>query len=125
MGGKSGHAPARAAKSSVMDLTRPALQLALAPALLALLATPLVAQEIFSEEDFDQHARRAAPRDAFPVLEDPELFPADEVGDRLDAEEPVIGVVLGGEATAWPISVMGRHELANATIGGVPAAVSW
>lgn len=108
-----------------MDRTRPALQLALAPALLALLAAPLAAQEIFSEEDFDQHARRAAPRDAFPVLVDPKLADA-AAGDReLDPEEPVIGVVLGGVATAWPIAVMGRHELANVTIDGVPAAVSW
>lgn len=76
------------------------------------------------EEDYERHSRRAAPRDAFPVLFDPFLAPADKApGIRED--EPVLGVALGGEAKAYPIAIMGRHELANDTCGGQPIAASW
>ena len=76
------------------------------------------------EADYDKYARRAAPRDAFPVLFDPMLLPASEAkGVRED--EPVIGIYLGGEAKAYPISIMGVHELANDTCGGQPIAASW
>jgi len=91
-----------------------------------LLLTPLVAaQEIFSEADFDKNARQVVPRDAFPVLNNPEMTPAAKAGGKVLDEEPVIGVVLNGEAKAYPISVMGSHELANDTCGGKPIAVSW
>lgn len=76
------------------------------------------------EADYKRHSRRAAPRDAFPVLFDPELTPAAKAEGIRD-DEPVIGVAIGGEAKAYPISIMGRHELANDTCGGQPIAASW
>lgn len=76
------------------------------------------------EADYERNSRRAAPRDAFPVLFDPTLTPAADAKDIRD-DEPVIGVALGGEAKAYPISIMGRHELANDTCGGIPIAASW
>ena len=76
------------------------------------------------EADYDRHARRAVLRDAFPVLFDPKLTPAAEAKDIRD-DEPIIGVVLGAEAKAYPISIMGRHELVNDTCGGQPIAASW
>ena len=62
--------------------------------------------------------------DAFPVLTDPELTPAAEA-KMLRDEEPVIGVAIGDEAKAYPISIMGVHELANDTCGGKPILTSW
>lgn len=76
------------------------------------------------EDDYDKNAMRAAPRDAFPVLNDPKLVGADDAADIKD-EEPVIGVEVGGKAKAYPISVMGIHELGNDTCGDTPIAVSW
>jgi tetratricopeptide (TPR) repeat protein len=73
--------------------------------------------------DYEQHSRRAAARDAFPVFDEPELVMAAEAS--LSDEEAVIGVVVGGEARAYPVSVMGVHELGNDVCGGVPIAVSW
>jgi len=95
--------------------------------LLAVLATivaalPAAAGDL--EEEFDRKARRAAPRDGFPVLNDPELVAAAKA-KGIDDSEPVIGIFLDGEARAYPISIMGRHELANDTCGDVPIAVSW
>lgn len=76
------------------------------------------------EADYGKHKRRAAPRDAFPVLTNPKMAAAkDATGIRDD--EPVIGVFLGGEALAYPISIMGVHELVNTTCGGQPIAASW
>ncbi|MCP5070268.1 MAG: DUF3179 domain-containing protein [bacterium] len=76
------------------------------------------------EKDFEKHSRRAAPVDRFPVLTDPELTPAAEA-KMLRDEEPVIGVAIGDEAKAYPISIMGVHELANDTCGGKPIMTSW
>ena len=73
--------------------------------------------------DFDQFARRAAPRDAFPVFQDPKLVPAQAA--NLRDNDWVIGVVLNKKAKAYPIAVMGIHELGNDTCGGEPIAVSW
>ena len=77
-----------------------------------------------AEEHYDLAARRAAPRDAFPVLFDPQLARGDDVKGIRD-DEPVIGIALGGEAKAYPVSIMGRHELVNDTCGGRPIAASW
>jgi len=75
------------------------------------------------EADFEAASRRAAPRDAFPVLDNPKMTKA--AAAKLSDAEPVIGVVVGGEARAYSVAVMGRHELANDVCGKTPIAVSW
>jgi len=90
-----------------------------------LAAAPLAAQDVFSEADLDQNGRRAAPRDAFPVLNDPAMAGVAEADQELRDDEPVIGVVLGGEAKAYPVAVMGSHELVNDHCGRIPIAASW
>ena len=77
-----------------------------------------------AEAHYDLAARRAAPRDAFPVLFDPQLAPADKAKGVRD-DEPVIGIAIGAEAKAYPVAIMGRHELVNDTCGGRPIAASW
>lgn len=79
------------------------------------------------EADFDKNHRRAAPRDTFPVLDHPEMLSPEqaEEGGAVSATDFVIGVAYGGEARAYPVAIMGRHELANDTIAGLPIAVSW
>lgn len=80
---------------------------------------------VFSESSYDSEGVRAAPRDAFPVLDHPEMVFAADAQQELDEEEPVIGLFLDGEARAYPISVMGGVELVNDTCGELPVAVSW
>jgi len=94
-------------------------------AALALLAPAAAAHEIFSEADYDANARQVVDRDYFPVLDHPEMSSAAAAEEFLGDDEPVIGVVLNGDARAYPVPVMGKHELANDTVGGVPVAVSW
>ncbi len=43
----------------------------------------------------------------------------------LDDDEAIIGVVVEGEARAYPVAVMGHIELGNDTCGQTPFAVSW
>ena len=66
-------------------------------------------------------------RDAFPVFNNPRMLSAQgaEKTGRIFPRDAVIGVYHNGEAKAYPISVMGIHELGNDTIGGTPIAVSW
>lgn len=70
---------------------------------------------------------QAVPRDAFPVFDNPEMLSAEEAEKKglIYDRDAVIGVAHNGEAKAYPITVMGVHELGNDTIGGEPIAVSW
>ena len=66
-------------------------------------------------------------RDVFPVFNNPRLLTAAqaEAGGVVFPRDAVIGVALGGEAKAYPISIMGFIELGNDTLAGIPIAVSW
>ncbi len=70
---------------------------------------------------------QAVPRDAFPVFDSPAMVSAAEAEERgiVFDRAAVIGVAHNGEAKAYPVAVMGVHELGNDSIGGVPIAVSW
>lgn len=83
------------------------------------------AEVVFSEANYDKEMRQVMAPDQFPVLHHPPMATVMETGIEIDAEEPVIGLFLGGEARAYPISVMGGVELVNDTCGEIPVAVSW
>ncbi len=70
---------------------------------------------------------QAVPRDAFPVFDDPRMLSAAEAEKQevIFDRDVIIGVAHNGAAKAYPITIMGVHELGNDTIGGVPIAVSW
>ncbi len=56
-------------------------------------------------------------KDGIPPLENPKVIPASEA-DYLEADEPVFGIVVNGEARAYPWRIMAWHELANDVVGG-------
>lgn len=64
------------------------------------------------------------PKDAIPAIDNPELLPA-EKANRLTPDEQVIGVVINGEARAYPIRILNGHEIVNDEIQGRPIAVTW
>ncbi len=77
------------------------------------------------EEEYQANSFRAVSRDSFPVLTNPPMDTS-EKGDRiLHPNEWVIGIALKGEAKAYPVDVMGFHELINDTVGRIPIAVGW
>lgn len=60
---------------------------------------------------------------AVPEPTDPEFSTADEAD--LDPAELVIGIQVGEEVKAYPLSAMAPLEILNDEIGGVPVAVTW
>ena len=70
---------------------------------------------------------QAVPRDAFPVFDNPKMLSAQdaEADGVIFDEDIIIGVQHDGVAKAYPITVMGVHELGNDVIAGIPIAVSW
>ena len=70
---------------------------------------------------------QAGLRDAFPVFNNPELISVAEAKEwgQLRDDEPIIGVAFEGHAKAYPIDLMGVHELGNDVIGNIPIAVTW
>lgn len=64
--------------------------------------------------------------DGIPSLDNPTLVAADhpDAAYLLD-EDLVFGVEINGDARAYPLRVMGWHEMFNDVIGGVPVALAY
>ncbi|MZR31139.1 DUF3179 domain-containing (seleno)protein [Sneathiella litorea] len=77
-----------------------------------------------SEVPFDEIRNGGVPKDGIPSIDNPRFIPVAEA-DHLTATEPVIGVVVNGEAKAYPLQVLIWHEIVNDEIGGVPVAVTF
>jgi len=63
-------------------------------------------------------------KDGIPAIDTPKIVPVSEVKNLAD-RDPVIRVVINGEARAYPLAVLTWHEIANDRIGGVPIAVTY
>lgn len=57
-----------------------------------------------------------------PSLDNP-VFVSPEEATYLDPEERVFGIVVNGEARAYPERIMRVHELSNDVVGGRPVAL--
>ncbi len=64
------------------------------------------------------------PQDAKTALVGPDYLPAAEASDLQQGEE-VIGVVINGDARAFPLATLNVHEIVDDIIGGEPVAVTW
>lgn len=62
--------------------------------------------------------------DGIPSLDNPELIAAGEADYLLD-DDLVFGVAINGDVRAYPLRIMGWHEMFNETIGGVPVALAY
>lgn len=61
-------------------------------------------------------------RGGIPELNNAETVSVAEAGYMLD-DEVVFGAVVDGEARAYPVRILGHHELANDTLGGEPVSL--
>lgn len=59
-----------------------------------------------------------------PLDSPPVVAGASEGAAYLQPEEPVIGLVVNGEARAYPYRIMDPHEMANDVLGGVPISIA-
>ena len=64
------------------------------------------------------------PKDGIPSIDDPRFIGVSEVKHLADTE-PVIGLVINGDARAYPLQVLIWHEIVNDSVGGVPISVTF
>ena len=64
------------------------------------------------------------PRDGIPALSNPEMVTATQV-TYLQPADRIVGVVLHGEARAYPIAILNWHEIANDEINGQRFSVTY
>ena len=62
--------------------------------------------------------------DGIPSLDNPDLLTPDEATYLLD-DDLVFGVSINGDTRAYPLRIMGWHEMFNEVIGGVPVALAY
>lgn len=64
------------------------------------------------------------PPDGIPPIDEPRFEVADTV-DWLQPDEPVLALLLEGEARAYPVQVMIWHEIVNDVVAGLPVTVTY
>ena len=77
-------------------------------------ADPIAADEIVT----------VIPQDAKTALLGPAYLAAAKASD-IQPNEEVIGVVINGDARAFPLATLNVHEIVDDVIGGQPVAVTW
>ena len=87
--------------------------------------------EGWSETDFskrvvelDEFQSGGPPKDGIPPIDTPRFAPVAET-EYIDDREPVIELVVDGEARAYPIQILIWHEIVNDEVAGVPVAVTF
>ena len=63
-------------------------------------------------------------KDGIPSIDDP-IFESPKDNKTLSDIEPVIQLVMGGEARAYPLRILTWHEIVNDVIAGIPVAVTY
>ncbi len=73
---------------------------------------------------FEEVAWGGVHRDTIAPLDFPDLIAAEEA-DYLKSDDLVFGVEINGDIRAYPLRIMGWHEMFNEVIGGVPVALAY
>ena len=74
--------------------------------------------------DFDEIMSGGPPKDGIPSIDNPKFVSVASV-DNLAPTEPVIGLVVRGEARAYPLRILTWHEIVNDVVGGKPITVTY
>ena len=77
-----------------------------------------------SSVDFAEILSGGPPKDGIPSIDAPSFVPVSQMAD-LAPQEPVIGLVIDGDARAYPLRILTWHEICNDVVGGVPVAVTY
>jgi hypothetical protein len=65
------------------------------------------------------------PRDGIPPIDNPTFESIAAASNWLQSQSPVIALEINGDARAYPLAILTRHEIANDEVGGVPVAVTF
>ena len=68
---------------------------------------------------------RVLPVGAIPAIDDPTFVSGAAANAQMSAGEPVLGVVLDGEARAYSLWQLDAHEIVNDEIKGTAIAATW
>ncbi len=93
---------------------------------------PLGAEREFPKTDFATHSialdevfSGGPRRDGIAPIDSPRTVTVAEASENLSDVDPVLGLVIGGEARAYPLRVLIWHEIANDALAGMPVAVTY
>ena len=94
-------------------------------------ANPLSWSSEWSKTDFSKRSvdlgeilSGGPPKDGIPSIDNPQFVSIAEAKGLTDTE-PVIGLVINGDARAYPLRILTWHEIVNDTVGGVPVTVTF
>ncbi len=65
------------------------------------------------------------PPNAIAAIMEPRFVVGDEAIAQMRPDEPVLGVMIEGDARAYSLWQLDAHEIVNDTVGGVPLAATW
>ena len=74
---------------------------------------------------FDEIADGGPRRDGIPPIDNPQFVSLEQATARYTPQEPVISLLIGGEAKAYPLQILMWHEIVNDRIAGIPVAVTF
>lgn len=74
--------------------------------------------------DLDDVVSGGVPRDGIPPIDNPRFQPVASAL-HLSDNSPVVAVNVGGDARAYPLEVLTRHEIVNDVVGEIPVAVTF
>ncbi len=115
---------------------RTAVSSVLAGALVALTAAAAAANPVFwkfawpatdfskKSVEYSEIISGGPPKDGIPSIDNPKFEPARDVRGLADTV-PVISFTMNGEAKAYPLGILMRHEIVNDKVGGIPVAVTY
>jgi hypothetical protein len=63
--------------------------------------------------------------DAIRSIEDPRFVDPATADETYSGDELVLGVNIEGDARAYSVPLLSRHEVVNDMVGGKPIAVTW
>jgi hypothetical protein len=75
--------------------------------------------------DLDEIISGGPPKDGIPSIDSPSFAPVKNVVGKLKATEPVIAFTWNGEAKAYPLGILMRHEIVNDIVGGKHVTVTY
>lgn len=74
--------------------------------------------------DMDEVVSGGVPRDGIPPIDNPTFVEAAHAVE-LSSISPVVALEIEGDARAYPLEVLTRHEIVNDVVSGVPVAVTF
>jgi hypothetical protein len=75
--------------------------------------------------NLDEILSGGPPKDGIPALDHPKFISIEDARKWLSEKEPVISLVIDGEARAYPLQILIWHEIINHEFKGVPVSVTF